>query len=39
MVVKDLSNSFYPYPKSGLKIEKDKAIKSTKKKRKHRKES
>lgn len=40
MVVKDLSNSFHPYPKNGLKMEENKAIKNIrkhKKKRKHKK--
>ena len=39
MVVKDLSNSFNPYPKNGLKVEENKAIKDTKKKRKYKKEN
>lgn len=30
MVVKDLSNSFHPCPKNGLKIEEHKAIKNGK---------
>lgn len=31
MVVKDLSNSFHPYPKNGLKTEEHKTVKDTKK--------
>lgn len=38
MIVKDLSNSFHPYLKNGLKKEEQKAVRNTKKKRERKKE-